>query len=102
MITQLTENTIKESTQPIIIKASATWCPHCANMKPIFEKLEKELGKKYIFAEFDVDELPDLTEQFNITALPTFIVIKNKKEVGRIIGEMAQKELKENIEKYLG
>lgn len=56
MVTQLTQNTIKESAKPIIIKAFATWCPHCAKMKPIFEQLEKELGQEYIFAEFDNDK----------------------------------------------
>ena len=102
MVAQLTQNSIKESTKPIVVKAFATWCPHCTKMKPIFEKLESELGKKYIFSEFDVDKSPELTQQLNVVSLPTFIFIKNKKEVGRIIGEMAESELKENIEKYLG
>ncbi len=102
MVTQLTENVIKESNKPIVVKAFATWCPHCAKMTPIFEQLENELGKKYLFTEFDVDKYPELTKQFNVTSLPTFIFIKNKAEVGKVIGEMSQSELKENIEKYLG
>ena len=102
MVMQLTENIIKESNQPVVIKAFASWCPHCAIMKPIVEELEKELGQKYSFAEFDVDNDPELTQQFNVASLPTFIFIKNKTEVGRVIGEMSKSELKENIEKYLG
>ncbi len=101
MVTQLIQNTVKESAKPIIIKAFATWCSHCAKMKPIFEALEKELGQKYMFAEFDVDKFPELTEQFNVVSLPTFIFIKNKKETGRTLGEMPESELKQNIEKYL-
>ena len=101
MITQLTQSTIQESTKPIVIKAFATWCPHCAVMKPIFEALEKELGQKYLFAEFDVDKYPELTEQFNVSSLPTFIFIKNKIETGRTMGEMTPEDLKKNIEKHL-
>lgn len=102
MVTQFTQNTATEATKPIVVKAFATWCPHCTKMKPIFETAEKELGKKYLFTEFDVDKSQDLTQKLNVTSLPTFIFIKNKKEVGRAIGEMTQDELKDIIEKYLG
>lgn len=101
MAIQLTQDTIKQSTKPIIIKAFATWCSHCAAMKPIFERLENELGQKYIFAEFDIDAFPELTQHFNVTSLPTFIFIKNKAEAGRTVGEMTQNELEENIKKHL-
>jgi thioredoxin 1 len=102
MVMQFTENTIKESIKPILIKAFATWCPHCAVMKPLVEELEGELGKKYTFTEFDVDKYPELTKQFNVSSLPTFIFIKNKAEVARTTGEMSKEELKGNIEKHLG
>jgi thioredoxin 1 len=101
MVTQFTENTIKKSTQPILIKAFATWCPHCAVMKPIVEELESELGQKYIFTEFDTDKYPELTQQYNVTSLPTFIFIKNKAEVARTTGEMSKSELKKNVGFYL-
>lgn len=98
MVTTLTQDLIKTSTKPIIVKAFATWCPHCAKMKPVYEALEKELGKKYMFTEFDVDQAKDLVKQFKITSLPTFITIKNKQEAGRVIGEMSQDSLKKFIE----
>ena len=91
-----------EQSKPIIIDAFASWCPHCARMKPIYAELENELGNNYIFAEFDVDKYPDLTAQLNVESLPTFIFIKNKKEVGRTLGEMSKEALKELIEKNLG
>ncbi|MFI5333014.1 MAG: thioredoxin family protein [Candidatus Babeliales bacterium] len=88
------------SKKPVVIKAFATWCPHCKKMAPLFEELEKELSH-YIFAEFDVDKHVEFTEQFHIESLPTFIFIKNGNEVGRTIGEMPKDELKEAIEHYL-
>jgi thioredoxin 1 len=102
MIIQLKQSTTREANKPMVIKAFATWCSHCAVMKPLFEQLSRELGDKYLFAEFDVDASPELTHQFNVASLPTFIFVKDKKEVGRITGEMAQADLKENIENYLG
>ncbi len=98
---QLTQKLIEESNKPLIVKAFATWCPHCAAMKPIYEQLEQELGKSYTFTEFDIDQFPDLTSLLKITALPTFIFMKDEKEGGRIVGETSYDELKEGIEQYL-
>lgn len=97
-----TNNLITNTTKPIIIKAFATWCPHCKKMTPLVQELEKELGAHYTFAEFDVDKDQEFTTQFKIESLPTFIFIKNKHEVGRVIGEMTKDELKQSIEQYLG
>lgn len=102
MVQELTSSMSNKLNQPTIIKAFALWCPHCTKMKPIFEELERKHGKKYLFVEFDTDASPDLTEQFQVSSLPTFIFIKNNKEVGRIEGELSQDELDQAITKYLG
>lgn len=97
----LKKDTIEQANKPVIIEAFASWCPHCTKMRPIFEQLEKDLGANYIFSRFDVDEDEELTSQFGIQSLPTFIFIKNKSEVGREMGEMSSEDLKGFIEKYL-
>lgn len=102
MVIDLMPNFIEESTESIVIKAFATWCTHCNNMKPIFEQLEKKLGQKYIFAELNIEKYPELTQQLKVSSLPTFIFIKDKKEVGRIMGEVPQSELEAQIKDQLG
>jgi thioredoxin 1 len=102
IVITLTHEKITKNTKPMVIKAFATWCPHCAKMKPIFEQLEKELGSKYMFTEFDVDEAKELTQQFSIQSLPTFVFLKNNKEVSRVIGEMSAEDLKKAITQSLG
>ena len=101
MVTTLKKNAIEQSTKPMIIMAFATWCPHCAKMEPIFEELEKELGEKYDFAKFDVDQDTEFTKSFQIQSLPTFIFLKNKNEVARELGEMPKDNLLALIEQHL-
>lgn len=101
MVQPLTE-TILQSQKPIIIKAFASWCPYCTKMKPIFEKVANELGAKYTFAEFDIEQFPAFTKQFTIASLPTFVFIKNKTEAGREVGAMSGENLKKLIVQYLG
>lgn len=101
MVKSLTISASKTMTKPTIIKAFATWCPHCTKMKPIFEALEKKHGSTIDFVEFDTDASPDLVAQFEVSSLPTFIFIKDGKEINRIEGELPQDELEEDIKKYL-
>ena len=44
---------LKNRLNPWLLKPLLHECSHCTTMKPIFERLEKEFGKKYIFAEFE-------------------------------------------------
>lgn len=101
MVVSLTKE-MPQSSKPTIIKAFATWCHYCSRMQPIFEQVEKEVGQKYTFAEFDIEKAPELTKQLAVQSLPTFIFIKNNKEVGREVGAMSAESLKKLITKYLG
>lgn len=69
----------------LVIKASAVWCGPCKAVKPKYSKM----AEKYtdvVFATFDVDDQQDIAEQFSISAMPTFIVVKGRDIVKRIQG----------------
>jgi thioredoxin 1 len=38
---------------------------------------QEEMFKDVFFAKIDVDELPDLSKELGIKAMPTFVVFKN-------------------------
>ncbi|MCA9380605.1 thioredoxin family protein [Candidatus Dojkabacteria bacterium] len=83
-----------------ILKFGAVWCSGCLVMKPRWKEIEEEnpdLKAEY----FDVDEHPELVEQYKIEDFPTFIFLsKNDDEVHREVGEVSKKKLLELIEKY--
>jgi len=95
---QFSQDVIENSTKPIIIMAFASWCPHCARMEPIYDDLAGQLDNIYTFSKFDIDKSPELTAQFKVQSLPTFIFIENKKEVNRAQGEMSRDDLEQLIE----
>ena len=90
------EKKIQTSTMPIIIKCSATWCPPCKAMKPLYEQLAQELQEKIMFFELDTDQFDD-TRKLNIRGIPVFILYRNGKEISRIVGARTYKELKEEV-----
>jgi thioredoxin 1 len=69
----------------VVVDFTATWCGPCRLIAPIFA----ELSKKYenlIFLKVDVDEVQEVTSKWEVRAMPTFIFIKNKKQVDKIVG----------------
>jgi len=96
------EKEITQSTMPIVLDVYATWCGPCQQMMPILEELEKELGSKYKFAKLNVDEAREVSIQYGVTSVPTFIFIKNGEVKGKETGYMSKDVLKEKIELALG
>lgn len=62
-------------------------------MAPVIEELEKELAGKVEFVKYNVDESPEVASKYGVMSIPTYIVLKDDKEIGRKIGVTAKAEL---------
>ena len=54
--------------------------------KPILEKLAKEFESKVEFMPINADNSQEVLEQFKVFGIPTVIILRNGKEVGRVTG----------------
>lgn len=73
-----TPNTI--SVEREVLAFSAPWCSGCQKDKPQIAML-RERGVK--ITEINIDERPDLAEQYGVTVVPTYVVLENGVEVER-------------------
>lgn len=96
------EREIAQSKLPVVLDVYATWCGPCLQMEPIFEELEVEYGNKYKFAKLNVDESRELAINYGVSAIPTFIFIKNNEIKGKINGYTAKEALLKKITELLG
>ncbi len=71
----------------------AVWCQPCRTMAPVIEELEKELAGKIEIEKINVDENQGKASEYGVMSIPTYIVLKEGKEVGRKIGVTAKDEL---------
>lgn len=71
----------------------AEWCGPCKIMEPVLEELEKELAGKVEIEKINVDEKPDEASKYGVMSIPTYIVLKDGKEVDRRIGVTSKQEL---------
>ncbi len=69
----------------VVIDFFATWCGPCKRIAPTFEKLADSLTSIQFF-KVDVDESPELVNEFDVNAMPTFVFLKDGQVVKRVEG----------------
>ena len=73
----------------------ADWCGPCKIMAPVLEEMEKNYQGKIEFQKVDVEANEQLAGQYDIRSIPTFVLIKEGKEMDRRMGAMPKEMLKD-------
>jgi len=84
----------------LVVDCWAAWCAPCRAMAPIVDELAKEYTGKVVFGKLNVDENPETTNKFGIMAIPTLLVMKDGKEVDRVIGVVPKNQLEAKVNAY--
>ncbi|TSC66101.1 MAG: thioredoxin 1 [Microgenomates group bacterium Gr01-1014_80] len=71
----------------------ASWCGPCRMMEPILEEIEKEYKDKVEILKINVDENPQKASELGVMSIPTYVVLKDGKEVNRRIGFTPKAEM---------
>lgn len=69
------------------------WCQPCRLMEPVIKELEEELKGKVEIIKINVDEKPAEAQKYGVMGIPTYIVLKDDKEIGRRVGFTSKEEL---------
>ena len=80
------QNEVLESDLPVLVDFWATWCGPCRAIAPIVEELAQEESGKIKVVKVDIQTNMKTAMHFNVKNIPTLLVIKNGKEVGRQVG----------------
>lgn len=95
------QKSVLESTTPVLVDFWAPWCGPCKMAEPILEELSEVYKDKLIVVKANVDEEHDLSSKYGVMSIPTTILFKDGKEVGRQIGFAGKKAFEELIKKTL-
>ena len=73
-----------------VLYFTADWCGPCQRTRPITDELKREGIIDFLY--IDVDTELELSEQFGIKSIPTFILIEDGSEIKRMNGAKNRQE----------
>ena len=59
-----------------VVDFSATWCGPCRMLAPVLEDISEKLGDKVSFYNVDVDDAPELAQQYRVSSVPCLVLLK--------------------------
>ena len=78
-------NEIKASDKTVLLDFYADWCGPCRMVAPIIDEISAE-NPNILVGKINVDEDPELAQAFDITSIPTLVVMKNGEVVNVSMG----------------
>src|SRR5690348_16190528 len=79
----------------VLVDFYADWCGPCRMMTPVLERVATE--SKAVIAKLDIDSAQSVAGNYQVTSVPTLILFKEGKEVGRLVGLRDAETVKEFI-----
>ena len=91
---------VEQSALPVVIDMWAAWCGPCRMLEPVIAELADEMAGRLRFAKLNVDENPATAARFGVRSIPTLLVLKEGREVDRIVGVQPKLELARRLERH--
>jgi thioredoxin len=69
-----------------LVDFTAKWCGPCRTLDAVLAVLADEYAGRVRFVAVDVNDEPALADRFGVRAMPTLVVWRGGREVGRVVG----------------
>ena len=79
---------VVQNDKPVLVDFWAEWCQPCKVMEPALESISDEMADKLVVAKLNVDENPEIAQQFQVMSIPTMILFKNGQAIDQLVGAM--------------
>ncbi|MCI0617635.1 thioredoxin [bacterium] len=91
---------VEVSSLPVLLDMWAEWCAPCHMLAPVIEQLSEELTGRVVVAKLNVDENPKTAGRFNVRGIPTLLLLKNGREIDRIVGVQPKSEIVRHLKQF--
>ncbi len=92
---------VLESKTPVLVDFYADWCGPCKMMGPVVSQVAEKYDGKLKVGKINVDDNPNLAQEYGVMSIPNFKIFKDGKEVLNIVGAVGKPALEQQIESVL-
>ena len=80
--------------ETVLIEFTATWCEPCRVVRPTVERIA---AAGFPIRQVDIDQQPELAARYQITSVPSFVMVAEGREVDRVVGMASFERLEQML-----
>ena len=73
------------SEKTVLVDFYADWCGPCRMVSPIVDQIAEE-NPEYLVVKVNVDDSPELAQEFGVMSIPMLLVMKGGEVVNQAVG----------------
>lgn len=81
---------VLQADTPVLVDFTATWCVPCREVDPIIDELAVEMADKVKVFKLDIDESPEIYQEYKINGIPHILFFRDGVEEDRVGGAQAK------------
>ena len=92
---------VLNASEPVLVDFYADWCGPCKMMSPALDKISEEYAGKAKVVKINVDENPEVAQQYGVMSIPNFKFFKGGQVVDEALGAMPATALTNKLDQLL-